>query len=86
MPAMATIGYGAIRAGQEVDSADLRTASDTIRPLIICALSDGSHEFVSQEWEGIAKASDSRTRPAGAGNPVIHSDDLTRINPGVKRS
>jgi hypothetical protein len=55
MSAMATSGDGAIRAGQEVDSPALRTVSATIRPLILRALPDGSHEFANREWRGLQK-------------------------------
>jgi PAS domain S-box-containing protein len=66
---------GATRRGEPLD---LRTVIDTIPALVVCALPDGSIEFVNQAWREYTGSSlDELT---GWGWQVaIHPEDVTRL-------
>jgi PAS domain S-box-containing protein len=57
---------------------DLRTVIDTIPALVVCALPDGSVEFVNQSWR--AYTGRSLEQLTGWGwQSVIHTDDLSKF-------
>lgn len=57
---------------------DLRTVIDTIPALVVCALPDGSIEFVNQGWREYTGSGSAL--PAGGGwRSVIHPDDVSKF-------
>src|SRR5258708_13665824 len=72
---MAAETHGAKRQGEPLD---LLTVIDTIPALVVCALPDGSVEFVNQAWREYAGSSLEKLTGWGW-QTVIHPDDLPKF-------
>ena len=72
---MAAETFGAQRTGEPLD---LRTVIDTIPALVVCALPDGSVEFVNQGWREYTGSSLEHLKGWGW-QTVMHPDDLSKF-------
>ncbi len=67
--------HGAQRSSK---SLDLRTVIDTIPALVVCALPDGSIEFVNQGWQEYTGSSLEELTGWGW-HSLIHADDVSKF-------
>jgi PAS domain S-box-containing protein len=69
---------GSHDAGRPGTALDLRTVIDTIPALVVCALPDGSLEFVNQNWREYTGSSLEQLT-GWAWQSVIHPDDVSKF-------
>jgi PAS domain S-box-containing protein len=65
-------------ANQKGEPIDLRTVFDTIPALVVCALPDGSVEFVNRAWQEYTGSSLEKLTGWGW-QSAIHTDDLSKF-------
>jgi PAS domain S-box-containing protein len=60
------------------DSMDLQNVIETIPALVVCALADGTVEFVNRAWQEYTDHSPKKLNDSGW-RSIIHADDLARF-------